>query len=525
MTIPPASAPVSKSDQDADLVSRYADELFGQLRCFDRVIMHGTLIDVAHPGALVVTLHQAGFKPRDLARFAQPITLQVRDHIIGLARQNELEIEMVTRKNFRQEDRVAKILKKRGNHPGLVHIFAVKESAMVYDTRHARTDGYAQVIIRPGACIHYYLYWMHPRLGLIHVRVPTWLPLRLQVYFNGHNWLASKLEAAGISYEMADNAFSQCGNWLRAQELADQLDPRQLHADLQELTQQCCPVTARFPNGYHWCLTQVEYAHDLVFQSAARMDALFEELARQALLTVKTEDVARFLGKRVPMNHDTQVNSHLGRRYEGLRLKHSFGPASVKLYNKPGGILRLEMTTYDVSFFRHYRQVVHQDGTKEHQLAAMKKSIYSLADLAALMRAGVQRYSQWLASLDEHTAGHQDINRLSRSERDDQGRPYRGFNPFLAEDEQVLQAVFSGEHALVGLTARRLHRVLPTWSRGRISRLLKRLRLHSLLRKIGHTYTYHITSLGRRVVATVLHLKNNVMVPKLSAASVLPAAN
>ena len=277
MIVPPASSSVTKSDADADLVSRYASELTGQLRCFDRVILHGTLIDAAHPGALLVSMHQAGFKPRDLTRFARPITEQVRDHIIGLARQNGLEIEMVTRKNFRQEDRVAKILKKRGSHPGLVHIFAVKESAMVYDTRQARADGYARVIVRPGACIHYYVYWMHPRLGLIHVRVPTWLPLRLQVYFNGHNWLACQLEAAGINYEMADNAFSQCGDWTRAQELADQLDARQLHAELKELTQQCCPVTARFPSGYHWCLTQVEYAQDLVFKTAKRVDALLCE--------------------------------------------------------------------------------------------------------------------------------------------------------------------------------------------------------------------------------------------------------
>jgi hypothetical protein len=24
-----------------------------------------------------------------------------------------------------------------------------------------------------GACIHYYFYWIHPELGLIHVRVPN----------------------------------------------------------------------------------------------------------------------------------------------------------------------------------------------------------------------------------------------------------------------------------------------------------------------------------------------------------------
>ena len=519
-TAPPKSVPQLEIDPASDLASRYADQLKGSLRCFDRVILHGTLIDVAHPGALLVSMQAAGFKPRDLARFGQPITTQVRDHIIGLARRNGIEIEMVTRKNFRQEDRVAAILKIRGRHAGLVHIFAVKEGATVFDTRRARADGYAQVIARRGACMHYYLYWMDPMLGLVHVRVPTWLPLRLQVYFNGHSWLANRLNTAGISYQLADNALSQCGDWKGAQELADSLDPRELHDKLKELTRMCCPVSSQFPNGYHWCLTQVEYAQDLVFKERASVDRLFEELARQALLTIKAEDVARFLGKRLPMSHDTQVTSHLGRRYAGLRLKHSFGPASVKLYNRPGGILRLEMTTYDVSFFKHYRQVVHQDKTKEQCLAAMKKSIYSLRDLAQLMQAGVKRYSQWLASLREHTAGQQEATRLGRPAHDQQGRSYRGFNPFLEEDESVLQTVLRGEHALSGLTARRLRSLLGGWSRGRISRLLKRFRLHGLLRKIGHTYVYHLTPLARRVVTAVLDIKNNMMVPQLAAAAV-----
>ena len=272
----------------------------------------------------------------------------------------------------------------------------------------------------------------------------------------------------------------------------------------------------RFANGYHWCLTQVEYAHDLVFKDPAKVDQLFEELARQALLVIKAEDVARFLGKRLPLNHDTQVNSHLGRRYAGLRLKHSLGPAGVKLYNKPGGILRMEETTYDVSFFRHYRQVVHQDGTKTEGLAAMKKSIYSLHDLAELMQAGVKRYSQWLASLVEHSAGRSQVIKLGRAEHDAQGRSYRGFNPFLEEDAQVLETVLRGEYALGGLTARGLQKVLPGWSRGRIGRLFKRLRLHGLLKKIGHTYTYYVTKLGQRVLMAVLHLKEHLFVEKLA---------
>ena len=297
------------------------------------------------------------------------------------------------------------------------------------------------------------------------------------------------------------------------------MDPRQLHDKLKELTALCCPASRQFPNGYHWCLTQVEYAQDLVFPEQATVDTLFEELARQALLAVKVEDVARFLGKRLPLGQDTQVNSHLGRRHAGLRLIHSFGPASVKLYNKPGGILRLEMTTYDVSFFKHYRQVVHRDGTAERCLATVKKSIYSLRDLAELMQAGVKRYSHWLASLREHTAGQRDADRLGRSCADKHGRTYRGFNPFFKEEEELLQLLLRGEHALLGVTARRLRLVLTGWSRGRIGRLVKRLRLHGLLRKVGHTYTYHLTPLARRVVTAVLDIKNNLMIPALAAAA------
>jgi hypothetical protein len=37
--------------------------------------------------------------------------------------------------------------------------------------------------------------------------VPTWAPFRLQVYFNGHSWLARQLVHAGIGFDTADNAF------------------------------------------------------------------------------------------------------------------------------------------------------------------------------------------------------------------------------------------------------------------------------------------------------------------------------
>jgi hypothetical protein len=51
----------------------------------------------------------------------------------------------------------------------------------------------------------------------------------------------------------------------------------------------------------------------------------FDQLARQALLVVKADDVARFLGKRLASAQDQQVNSHLGRRYAGCGSSTAWG--------------------------------------------------------------------------------------------------------------------------------------------------------------------------------------------------------
>ena len=53
------------------------------------------------------------------------------------------------------------------------------------------------------------------------MRVPTWLPCRLQICFNGHNWLAGQLNKLGIDYRMADNAFSHIADWQQAQRISN----------------------------------------------------------------------------------------------------------------------------------------------------------------------------------------------------------------------------------------------------------------------------------------------------------------
>ena len=62
----------------------------------------------------------------------------------------------------------------------------------LFDVQAVANKANGKTYLKPddGKCLHYYFYFIKEELGLCYVRVATWLPCRLQVYCNGHNWLA-----------------------------------------------------------------------------------------------------------------------------------------------------------------------------------------------------------------------------------------------------------------------------------------------------------------------------------------------
>ena len=110
-------------------------------------------------------------------------------------------------KAFRKEDRIKAILKQRGEHPGLVHIFSAMESCTSYKPWHDKKSGKTYLKYDSGKCLHYYFYFIDAVFGLCYLRVPTWCPVRLQFYCNGHNWLAHKLTKGHIPHVVQENAF------------------------------------------------------------------------------------------------------------------------------------------------------------------------------------------------------------------------------------------------------------------------------------------------------------------------------
>ncbi len=500
------------------LTERYASKIRGELSCFDRVIITGMIPQIGYADAMSAELWRRKIRVFDYPRFAEPLRDEIRHNAERLARENGLEIEFIRRRNFRKEQRVKEILRERGEHPGLVHIFSAMEACPSYRPWHNKKTGKTYLKPRDAKCVHYYFYFVDERLGLCYLRVPTWAPFRLQFYFNGHNLLAAKLREAGVDFTMADNAFLEIEDFSRAQELADQWVVGALHRQLNRWAQIYCPVIRHFHTGYHWSLMQVEYATDIVFKRQADLGPLYEVLARTAIHTVKPREVATFLGRKLTGNFEGEIGNDFHTRIEGTRIKHHMGRVSIKMYDKLGIVLRIETTANDVTFFKHRRKVVHRDGSSSMKVAPMRKTIYSLPVLRELMGAANRRYLEFISALDDPTSGLKDLLKISKRVRDPHQRSHRGFNLFDGDDLGLFEAIVAGELTISGFQNRHLRAMLPGKNSGQISRLLKCLRLHGLIMKRGKTYKYYLTKLGRRVVVTALKLRRLYVIPALAHA-------
>jgi len=347
--------------------------------------------------------------------------------------------------------------------------------------------------------------------------VPTWCPFRLQFYCNGHSYLARQLSQRKIEYRLLDNAFGWVADFEQAQMLADHFSVEMVHRKLDELADRYCPVIRQFGLSYHWSLDQVEFATDIVFARQADWQAIYDRLTRAAILTVKPDNIATFLGRKLNGNYQDEMGNRFNTRIEGTRIKHTMGPVTIKMYDKFRLILRIETTVDNVSFFKHYREVEHQDGTRSMAWAEMKKTIYSLAPLRELWLAANRRYLEFISTLEDDRTGTDKLNQVSQPVQENERR-YRGFNFFDPDDEKLFHSLGRGEFHISGFQNKDLRGRLSDRTSGQISRLMKRLRLHGLIKKVGHTYKYYLTALGKQVIALGLKLKELYIIPALSQA-------
>ena len=131
------------------------------------------------------------------------------------------------------------------------------------------------------------------------------------------------------------------------------------------------------------------------------------------------------------------------------------------------------------------------------------------------MRAANRRYLAFISDIDDPSAGLKVLRKISKSVTEN-NRPYKGFNLFNNDDLKLFEAICSGAFNISGFKNKNLRQKLPDKSSAQISRMLKRLRTHGMIKKIGHTYKYYLTKIGRKVIISGLKMKELFLVPELA---------
>ena len=122
-------------------------------------------------------------------------------------------------------------------------------------------------------------------------------------------------------------------NWPRALDaIARRLNP--LHQKIFKLS----------PMDYYWSGYQTEWATDVLFKDPRSLAGLFPLLVRHAIHHFKSPDVMRFLAPKSHGNFTGEIITSFKHRAEGVRVKHWIRGNSIKMYDKAGCVLRVEMT-------------------------------------------------------------------------------------------------------------------------------------------------------------------------------------
>jgi DNA-binding MarR family transcriptional regulator len=183
--------------------------------------------------------------------------------------------------------------------------------------------------------------------------------------------------------------------------------------------------------------------------------------------------------------------------------------------------MRLTTTDFDVLAVPPFtfRDVHHRDGTTRRQLAKMSKNIYSLFPLAGLLKACNRRYLEYISVFDDPSQGMKKLSKVSATVKES-GRSYKGFNFYSEEDRKLFEILAEGGLNLKGFQNKDLREHFPGRSTSSLSRILKRLRKHGLIKKVKGSYRYYLTTLGKSVIATGLRIRNLFVIPELAGIQV-----
>jgi hypothetical protein len=502
-------------------LQRWGESVTGVLSGFDRLRLRGTLRVLANLPGMSHYLWQAGILLKDFGEFAEGVSRRVKQAGEQVMEAAGRPVIYLTCSSGSKEEMAREIALRDRIESGPVCLIKAVEPCLSYEIHRSREKKKLELRLTTRKCLHYYHYRVHPRLGLLHARLQTWLPMTMMVCLNGREWLCRSLSKAKVAYLKRDNCVVHVSDVAIAQRmLEEQVSETDWPTLLDGIARGVNPAVSRELKwegrglSYYWSADQSEWATDVMFRSMSDLSGLYPRLIRGAMTTFASQDVMRFLGRKgLSGRFQGEVVSDLTYRVEGIRIKHRVKGNSVKMYDKQGSVLRVETTINDASEFKVWRGT--ETSPRKKQWRKMRKGVADLARRAQVSRACNERYLSALASLDcDSQVGEELCPYAAAITRG--GRRYRGLR-LLGQDGELLLALSDGRWCINGFRNGDVRAVL--WPKGvsraehpkrsgQVSRRLSLLRAHGLVRRVPRTRRWMLSDKGTRAAAVLSAAKS-----------------
>jgi len=314
----------------------------------------------------------------------RPFLLQnserVKNHAMAMAKQYGRPFQYLA-SNIDKDAAAQQLAQRDGIQHALVCIYSILEPCRTFSFVFNKPGPDQRPFVRSAKrkCLHLYFYFMDRRFGLLHVRIQTWFPMPIQIYLNGHEWLARKLTANGVRYTKHDNAFLWIDDMARAQKFADRFAnlnwPKLLSKYAKLVTPQLQDILK--DHQHYWVTAQSELSTDILFKSRKHLSELYPELLSHATLCLGAKQVMHFLGRKLRGNFEGEIVSDLtdfAGRIPGCRIKHRVQQNWLKMYDKAGLVLRVETVINNPEVFK-VRKKVQRQGKTQVEWVPMRKGV------------------------------------------------------------------------------------------------------------------------------------------------------
>lgn len=515
-------------------VTKHGQKINGILECFDRLILRGHL-PIASVGYFLGWLSAKRIAlnlknpPEGWWNFkaAAPwFAEKIKAHAQALAAQAGRPYEHLPSHDQRMEDKARALAEKDGITEGLVCVYGSMETCRTFRVRFGEQGPVLGKDQRVSLVI--YFYYLDREFGLLHVKIQTWFPFTVQVYVNGHEWLARKLHAKGLPFRKVDNAFVWLPEVQRAQASTVGFWRRDWPKFLDRLAGRVNPFLADWLAGqsYYWVIDQAEFSTDVLFADKAALASLRPRLYEHAALCFGAPQVLTFLGRRYRETFAGEVQTRWHRREPGGAVKHWMKRNALKMYDKDGTVLRIETVINDPKEFFVHRCRHKENGTVVLGWYPMAKGVANLYRYAQVSQKANERYLEALAVVDDLGVGQRELDRRC-APVSFQGRNRRALQPLGRGDQALFQAALRGEYAVRGFRNGELAEQLfgpkpddPVERRrrcGRVSRRISLLRAHGLVAKFPRARRYRVTASGQRFMSTAIYVRQKLFAKELAA--------